>query len=107
MTIVQHLDELRTRLLRSISALVIATVGAMIFYKDLINVATLPHYRAMSWLGKSATFIISDLPGSVGAIMKMACILGLFMASPYVGRELWGFVAAGLYPDEKRYVKAF
>lgn len=107
MTIVQHLDELRTRLLRSIWALMIAVTVAMIFYKDLINVATLPHRRAMFWLGKTATFIISDITGSVGAIMKMACIVGLFFASPYIARELWGFVAAGLYRDEKRYVKAF
>src|SRR5262245_48499498 len=48
MTIVQHLDELRTRLLRSIWALLIAVTVAMIFYRDLIDVATIPHIRAMS-----------------------------------------------------------
>ena len=39
--------------------------------------------------------------------MKLACIVGIFVGSPYVARELWGFVAAGLYRDERRYVKAF
>jgi len=107
MTIVQHLDEFRTRLLRSIWALLIAVTVAMIFYKDLIDVATIPHVRAMGWLGKTASFSLSDLMGSVGAIMKLACIVGLFVASPYLAREMWGFVSAGLYRDEKRYVKAF
>lgn len=107
MTFVQHLDELRTRLLRSIVALTVMVVVAMIFYKDLISVATLPHFRAMGWLGLPARFITGDPVGSLGAVMKLACIVGFFFASPYVARELWGFVAAGLYRDEKKYVKAF
>jgi sec-independent protein translocase protein TatC len=107
MTIVQHLDELRTRILRSLVALLVTFTGAMIFYKDLIDIATIPHSRAMAWLGKSAAFIIADVTGSVGAVMKLACIVGLFFASPYIAREMWGFVAAGLYRDEKRYVRAF
>jgi sec-independent protein translocase protein TatC len=106
MTIVQHLDELRTRILRSLAALLVTVTGAMIFYKDLIEIATLPHCQAMSWLGRKAEFIFGNF-GSVGAVMKLACIVGLFVASPYIARELWGFVASGLYRDEKRYVKAF
>jgi Tat protein translocase TatC len=107
MTIVQHLDELRTRLLRSIGALMIAVTGAMIFYRHLLDVAILPQVRAMSWLGRTAAFNIGDLLRSMGALMKLACIVGLFFASPYIARELWGFVAAGLYRDERRYVRAF
>src|SRR6185436_3306578 len=38
---------------------------------------------------------------------RLACMVGFFVASPYVARELWGFVAAGLYRNEKRYVRAF
>jgi sec-independent protein translocase protein TatC len=107
MTLVQHLDELRTRLLRSIVALLVAVVGAMLFYRALIDIATLPHFRAMSWLGKDAKFILGDVGGSVGAVMKLSAIVGLFFASPYIARELWGFVAAGLHRHERRYVRAF
>ena len=107
MTIVQHLDELRTRILRSLVALLATFTVAMVFYKDLIGLATLPHFRAMAWLGLPARFITGDVAGSVGAIMKLACIVGLFAASPVIARELWGFVAAGLYRDEKKYVRAF
>lgn len=107
MTIVQHLDELRRRLLRSLLALMITVTVSMIFYKTLISVATLPHFRAMGWLGLPARFITGDPGGALGAVMKMACIVGLFFASPYIARELWGFVAAGLYRDERKYVRAF
>jgi len=40
-------------------------------------------------------------------VMKLTTIVGFFLASPYVARELWGFVAAGLHREEKRYVKVF
>lgn len=106
MTIVQHLDELRTRILRSLVALLVTCTGAMVFYKDLIEIATIPHSRAMSWLGRKASFILGGF-GSIGEVMKLACIVGLFAASPYIARELWGFVASGLYRDERKYVKAF
>jgi Tat protein translocase TatC len=107
MTIPQHLDELRSRLLRSIVALLAAVVLSMVFYKELLDIASVPHLRAMSWLGKSGGFIINSFTGAIGAIMKLSFIVGFFVASPYVARELWGFVAAGLYRDEKRYIRAF
>ncbi|HLY74401.1 MAG TPA: twin-arginine translocase subunit TatC [Planctomycetota bacterium] len=106
MTFVQHLDELRTRLLRSIAVILAAVLISMIFYRDLVNIATIPHYRAMSWLGASARFILQGI-GSVGSVMKLAIIVGFFFSSPYVARELWGFVSAGLYRNERRYVAAF
>ncbi|HZE99946.1 MAG TPA: twin-arginine translocase subunit TatC [Planctomycetota bacterium] len=106
MTFVQHLDELRTRLLRSIVALLMTVGVSMCFYRGLLDLATLPHYRAMSWVGSGARFIMGGFD-SITAIMKLAAIVGFFFASPYVARELWGFVAAGLYRNERRYVKAF
>lgn len=106
MTFVEHLDELRTRLLRCIGALLVTMLGSMFFYRTLIDVATIPHYRAMSWLGSGAQFIFGSF-GTIGTVMKMAAIVGFFAASPYVARELWGFVAAGLYRNERRYVRAF
>jgi len=106
MTLVEHLDELRTRLLRCIGVLLVAIVISMAFYRDLISLATIPHYRAMSWVGSGAGFIMVGF-GSVGAIMKLSVIVGFFFASPYIARELWGFVSAGLYVRERRYVVAF
>lgn len=106
MTFVEHLDELRTRLLRSLIALLVAVIGAMFFYKGLIDLATLPHFRAMQWVGTSARLIMIGV-SSVGAVMKLSAIVGFFFASPYIARELWGFVSTGLYKNERRYVTTF
>lgn len=110
MTLVEHLDELRTRLLRSIFAVALAVILAMFFYRRLVDLAILPHCRAMSWLTpppSTIRFIAGCYAGAIGSVMKLASIVGLFLASPIVARELWGFVSAGLYPDERRYVHAF
>ena len=107
MTLVQHLDELRTRLLHCIAALLVTVTGAMVFYKDLIDFATIPHYRAMAWVGMPGRLIINSHGDAIKAVMTLACIVGLFFASPYIAREIWGFVSAGLYSREKKYVRAF
>jgi len=57
--------------------------------------------------GLSGRLIVLDLAKSVGAIMKLAAIVGFFFVSPYVAREIWGFVSAGLYRNERKYVRAF
>lgn len=107
MTLVEHLDELRTRLLRCIGVLLVGVVAAMVFYRQLVDLATLPHFRAMTWARVATVFTVIDLTKTVGAIMKLSMIVGFFAASPYIARELWGFVAAGLYARERKYVKQF
>lgn len=107
MTLVEHLDELRTRLIRCIGVLVVAVVVSMMFYRGLIDLATLPHFRAMTWAGAGTRFIAIDPTRTVGAIMKLATIVGFFFVSPYSARELWGFVAAGLLATERKHVKQF
>ena len=50
----------------------------------------------------------SDSPSDVFmAYLKLALLAGLFVASPLVVREIWGFVAAGLYAHEKKYINLF
>src|SRR5579863_1240932 len=110
MTFVEHLDELRTRLLRSLGALAAAVGISMCFYRTLVDLATIPHFRAMSWLPHPpalSRFYVGDYWGSIGAVMKLSCIVGFFFASPLIARELWGFVSGGLYSRERRYIRAF
>jgi Tat protein translocase TatC len=110
MTFLEHLEELRVRLLRSLAALAAGMVAAMVFYRDLVGIMTLPHFRAMEWLGvptSQARFIAEGYGAPVLAVMKLCLIVGLFLASPVIGREMWAFVRAGLYRQERRAVEAF
>jgi sec-independent protein translocase protein TatC len=61
----------------------------------------------MTWARTPTGFVAIDLTKTVGAIMKLSMIAGFFVASPYIARELWGFVAAGLHAKERKHVKQF
>lgn len=110
MSFAEHLDELRTRLLRSIVILMAAVAVSFCFYRALVDVATLPHFRAMEWCGLSrehSRLIASSHARSVMAVMKLTLIAAFFVSSPLIAREIWGFVAAGLHRHERRQVARF
>src|SRR5437867_1231321 len=94
----EHLQELRSRLIKAIVALSLAVVGALCFYKQLYIFITRPHFAAMETLKVP----LGDQPlmaMTYGATMiwsmKLAFIVGLFVASPIVGYQIWAFISAG------------
>jgi Tat protein translocase TatC len=112
MTFGEHIEELRTRLLKSIGALLIAIVVCMAFYNKLVYWVLRPHFKAMSMLYPGQPLeAFRPMSGSYGgpimAVMKLAFIVALFIASPVIGYQMWAFVSAGLYPREKKWVVRF
>jgi hypothetical protein len=95
MTIVQHLDELRTRLLRSIGALLLTVTVAMIFYRDLIDVAPCRIPGDVP-AGEDGRFSLSVTDGSV-RIMKLPPLSD--SSSFALHRAERGLVAASLYRE--------
>nr|WP_020851173.1 twin-arginine translocase subunit TatC [Xylella fastidiosa] len=98
-SLIEHLIELRARLIRMLIGLGLVVSALLPFSKVL--------YR---WL---ATPIISQLPtgqnvistqptGAVFAPLKLTFFLGLFIAMPWVLYQVWAFIAPGLYQREKR-----
>lgn len=60
------------------------------------------------WTKPTESKVIStDVGGTFGVYLKSSLVLGMVLASPAVFYFLWTFVAAGLYPHEKRYVHVF
>ena len=103
MTLFEHLEELRTRILRSAIALALGfgicwTVREQIL--DLLMKPILPHLEG----GKLAIF---DVTSALFLYMKVAGLAGVFLVSPYLVAQLWGFVAPGLYRREKMYAVPF
>jgi sec-independent protein translocase protein TatC len=110
MSLAKHFEELRVRLLRSILVLLGAVAVSFLFYRTLVDVATLPHFRAMEWCGHSREHTrlrSGTYTGCVLAAMKLTLITAFFVASPLIAREAWAFVAAGLHPRERTYVVRF
>lgn len=97
LTFLGHLDELRSRLLKSTLAVLVASV-VMYSVSDKI----------ISFLSRFAgkTVFISPTE-AFSAYLKVALWGGLFVASPFVVYQVWRFIGVGLKSNEKRYVYIF
>src|SRR5687767_11963007 len=81
MTFGEHLEELRSRLFKSILALLLVIVASMFFYQPLVKFISTPHFRAMELLKippSESKFLSSTYTGPVVAMMKLTFIIGLF-----------------------------
>jgi sec-independent protein translocase protein TatC len=108
MTLGEHLRELRGRLVRAVLALVVAMVGAFFFYEEIWAFARQPFVVAVSRQGNAHATLQAIKPGEgFFQVAKLCFLAGLVVSSPYVLAQLWGFVAAGLYPSERRIVRLF
>jgi sec-independent protein translocase protein TatC len=95
MPFLDHLDELRSRLLRAILAIFIATLGCYFFSQDIMNLLTRPYPEKLIFLAPTEGFIVH---------IKIAFFGGLFISLPYIFYQLWQFVVPGLLEKEKKFV---
>ncbi|MPZ18369.1 MAG: twin-arginine translocase subunit TatC [Luteitalea sp.] len=104
MSFLEHLDELRKRLIRSIYALLGGFLIACIFIPQIFRFimeplsAVLPNGSSLIYTVPTEAFFLQ---------MKMAALVGLILAMPVVMWQTWQFVAPGLYSNEKRWAIPF
>jgi sec-independent protein translocase protein TatC len=96
-----HLIELRTRLIRALTAVGILLVCLLPFANQLYTVLALPLLRR---LPVGAHMIATEVTTPFFVPMKVAMMTAFLMALPYVLFQAWAFVAPGLYSHEKRLV---
>lgn len=101
MSLGDHLEELRMRLFLAIAGVVICSVFCLFFGSKIIAFMEKPYIAVMGEEARLQTLAPSE---GFGAYMKISLISGLLLSSPWVFYQLWMFVSAGLYPNEKRYV---
>jgi sec-independent protein translocase protein TatC len=102
MSLEEHLEELRRRLIYALAGLVLGTIICMIFGTFLVKYLQRPYDELMP--GRPLV-VLAPADAFVG-YMKVSLIAGLVLSSPWVFYQLWMFVSAGLYAHEKRYVRA-
>jgi len=96
--LLDHLLELRTRLLRAIYALVIAFGVCLYFADRILGILIIPLARAFP----NGKLIYTKLYGAFFVEMKVALFAAFFVSFPIIANQLWAFVAPGLYAKEKR-----
>jgi sec-independent protein translocase protein TatC len=99
MSFLDHLDELRRRLMWALGAVVLGFGIACAFYQQLFNFVIDP-MRAMLPAGQA--LIYTEPTEALMLYVKIAVIAGILIASPGVMAQVWLFVAPGLYSHEKK-----
>jgi sec-independent protein translocase protein TatC len=104
MGFLEHLDELRTRIIRSCIALAAGMAVALIFVDRIAEFVERPVLRVLP----SGTTLVFIRPGEAFSFyLDLALIGGVVLAAPFVMYQVWGFIAPGLYAKEKRFVVPF
>jgi sec-independent protein translocase protein TatC len=98
-TFISHLIELRSRLLRSIIAVVAVLLCLFPFAKQIYALLAAPLMKA---LPAGSTMIATDVTGTFLVPLKVTLMVAFLVALPYVLYQMWAFVAPGLYQHEKR-----
>ena len=108
MTLSEHLDELRMRLWKCVLAILAGMIVSFVYWQELMDFVTAPYREAAMLVGADTSkIIVTDPAEGFLQVLKLCFITGLVFVSPLVLWQLWGFIAAGLYDREKRYVRMF
>ncbi|MCU0228209.1 MAG: twin-arginine translocase subunit TatC, partial [Bryobacterales bacterium] len=109
MSFMEHLEELRTRLIRIVAGLLLAFVFAIYFSPDLWRVVQQPAEAALTELGVDPPSLTQITPMEAFNVVyiKLPLIAALFLASPWILLQVWGFIAPGLYKRERKWAAPF
>ena len=95
MPFLDHLEELRSRLLKSILVVFIATIICYFFSEEIMTFLTYPYPDKLIFLAPTESFIVH---------IKISLFAGIFLSLPILFYQLWQFVVPGLLEKEKVYV---
>jgi len=97
MTLIDHIEELRHRLLIALIALGLGVVASLVFGEQIVKFLTLP-------IGGVEKLQSIEITENLGVFMRVSLLTGVIIAFPVLIYELLMFVLPGLKPNEKRFV---
>ena len=101
MSLMEHLEELRSRLIRSVIYLLLGMAVAYFFNAQII------HYLQKPLLDIGQKMTMTHPTDSINLLIKASLIVGAILASPFILYQVWLFISPGMYANEKRYVWPF
>ncbi len=101
MPLLEHLIELRTRLLWSVAAIVVLFFICFYFAADLYGFLVQPLADVFEETGRDRRLIFTALHEAFFTYIKVAFFAAMFIGFPFVACQIWMFVAPGLYKHEK------
>jgi sec-independent protein translocase protein TatC len=108
MSFLEHLEELRSRIIKALAGIAVAFVASLAFTKPLWYVIKEPAAVALKALGYSTHLVAVDPMEQFNVIwFKLPVVCAIFLASPWVFYQVWAFIAPGLYRRERRWAVPF
>lgn len=96
--LIEHLIELRSRLMRAVVAILVIFLGLYSFANEIYTFVAQP---LMDLLPEGSQMIATEVASPFLAPFKLTLVVAVFVAIPYVLHQAWSFVAPGLYDNEK------
>jgi len=100
-----HLDELRSCLIRALVGVALATAVSLLFGKNVLEVIFWPLFMVQQAHGLQPRLQSLSPTDAFAAYFKMSLLAGLIVSMPWVLHQAWRFVASGLYLRERRFAK--
>ncbi|HUS19379.1 MAG TPA: twin-arginine translocase subunit TatC [Terriglobales bacterium] len=107
MSLLEHLEELRRRIIYSLISIVVAFGLAWGYAEDIFRLMEIPIREALRANHLSEKLVYTNPTDPFNIYLRIALIAGLFLASPVILYQFWMFISPGLYRHEKRYVLPF
>lgn len=100
MPFLDHLEELRQRMLKSILSVVLFSIGSYFVSHEIMQLLLRPYPRSekLIFLAPTEGFIVH---------IKIALFAGILLSLPVIFYQMWQFVSPGLYKHEKKYIPVF
>ncbi|MBL1270566.1 MAG: twin-arginine translocase subunit TatC [Halomonas sp.] len=96
--LIEHLIELRSRLMRAVIVILVVFLGLYSFANDIYTFVAEP---LMALLPEGSQMIATEVASPFLAPFKLTLVVAVFIAIPFVLHQAWAFIAPGLYDNEK------
>ncbi len=108
MSFLEHLEELRSRILKALGGLLVAFVLCLIFANELWVAVSKPAIDALKRIGADPNLAqLTPMDAFTTIWVKVPMLAAVFLASPWILYQVWAFIAPGLYRKERRWATPF
>lgn len=109
MSFMEHLEELRSRILKAVYGMAVAFVLSLTFTNQLWHFVSRPAVVALTHLGVNPPNLAQITPMETFNVvwLKMPLYVSVFLGSPWILYQVWAFISPGLYSREKKWAVPF
>jgi sec-independent protein translocase protein TatC len=105
-TLIEHLEELRWRILKSLISVTVFTIIAFIFRELLLDFLMVP-FPKMATSITNGKLVVLGIADGFTVFLLISLVAGLILSLPIILYQIWAFIAPGLHKDERKYAIPF